>query len=68
MFASGGVFVVAPHGATFSNSAIPGKASTTHSQKNISHPIASTSHPALELMTVRGTAARLVKRASWVAV
>ena len=42
--------------------------SIAQSQKKLSQPIDSTSHPAQALMKVRGTAARLVNRAICVAV
>lgn len=56
------------HGATFNSNTIPGIANNTQSKKNIVHPIDSTNHPAVAFMKVRGTAARLVNRANWVAV
>lgn len=55
-------------GATFSNRIIPGTASPAQSQKNPCQPSVSTSQPAEALIKVRGTAARLVKSAIWVAV
>ena len=56
------------HGATRNSSSMPGTASTTQSRKKLSQPRFSTSQPAEALITVRGTAARLVNRANWVAV
>jgi hypothetical protein len=45
-----------------------GTASTPHNRKKLNQPKASTSQPAEALMKVRGTAIRLVNKASWVAV
>ena len=52
------------HGATRtrSSSAMPGRASTAQTRKNVNHPVCSTTHPVDALTTVRGTAARLVKQ------
>lgn len=47
---------------------MPGAARMVHSTKNPGHPSCATIHPAAELMNVRGTAARLVNSANWVAV
>lgn len=55
-------------GATFNSRAMPGVASPAHNQKNPVQPSASTSQPADALIKVRGTAAKLVKRAICVAV
>ena len=55
-------------GATRHSSAIPGNARSTQSQKKPNQPSRSTSQPVMALTKVRGTAARLVNRANWVAV
>ena len=55
-------------GATRKSNAMPGSASTAQTRKNVNHPVCSTTHPVDALTTVRGTAARLVNSANWVAV
>ena len=55
-------------GATLSSRSMPGMASRKQSRKKWVHPRLSTSHPAEALIKVRGTAARLVNSANWVAV
>ena len=54
--------------ATLINNAIPGNASSVHNKKKVNHPSCSTRNPVEALMKARGTAARLVNRANWVAV
>ncbi len=64
-----GVLSVAPfQGATRTGAACPAPPATAHIRKKSNQPRASTNQPALALMKVRGTAARLVNNASCVAV
>ena len=67
-FCASVVSFVSFHGATLKRSNMPGTASTKQSQKKSTQPSCSTSQPAEALMKVRGTAARLVNSANWVAV
>src|SRR5262245_12196121 len=57
-----------PHGATRKSNAIPGSASAVHNRKKLNHPICATMKPVVALISVLGTAERLVKSANWVAV
>jgi hypothetical protein len=55
-------------GATRKSNAIPGTASSVHNKKKLNHPICATMTPVVALMSVRGTADRLVNSANCVAV
>jgi hypothetical protein len=56
------------HGAIFGNSNMPGIANAKQIRKKTNHPVCATMKPVSALKKVRGTAARLVKSANWVAV
>ena len=55
-------------GAILGSIIMAGNASTKHTIKNTNQPVSATIKPVVELMNVRGTAARLENSAYWVAV
>ena len=61
-------FHLAFHGAILGSIIIAGIAAIKHTIKNMNQPVSATIKPVMELMKVRGIAARLENSAYWVAV